>query len=215
MFDIHTAMHLVREAAQEWAVPVLSRPHVKRDPFRTLVACVLSLRTKDETTHVASERLFARADTPVGLLALGEKEVASLIYPVGFYNRKARQIVRLCDRLIETYGGVVPDEIDELLTLGGVGRKTANLVVTEAFGKPGICVDTHVHRIVNRWGYVTSKTPEETERRLRERLPSKYWLTINRLLVSYGKHCCTPLSPKCSECAVRPMCARKGVRRSR
>ena len=214
-FDIHRALRLVENAVKEWNAPYLSLKRVKRDPFKTLIACVLSLRTKDEVTHVSAERLFAQADSPETMLKLGAGKIARLVYPVGFYNQKSRQIVSICSRLIQSYGGEVPDRIDELLTLDGVGRKTANLVITEAFAKPGICVDTHVHRIVNRWGYVSSKTPEETEKRLRQKLPGDYWITINRLLVTYGQSRCTPVSPRCSECAILPMCRQKGVKKTR
>jgi endonuclease-3 len=214
-FSIEKAIKLIRQAADEWHVPYLSQPHVRRDAFKTLVACIMSLRTKDETTDVAAERLFSTASTPESVAAIGEKRLAKLIYPVGFYNQKAKQIIKLCTRLVNDYNSNVPDSLEELLTFDGVGRKTANLVITEAFGKPGICVDTHVHRICNRWGYVSTKTPDQTELALREKLPKKYWLEINRLLVAYGKRRCTPVSPRCSECALQDMCPRKGVERSR
>ena len=214
-FDIHKAVKLVRAAVDAWHVPYLSKEHVRSDPFRTLVACVLSLRTKDETTAAASERLFARAVSPRAMIGLGPQAIAKLIYPVGFYNQKARQIVALCKRLEEAFSGTVPDTIDELLTLDGVGRKTANLVITEAYRKPGICVDTHVHRITNRWGYVRTKSPEQTEQALRKKLPAAYWRDINQLLVTYGQRRCTPLSPKCSECQLDRMCSHRGVTRKR
>jgi len=214
-FDIHKAVKLVRAAVDAWHVPYLSKEHVRSDPFRTLVACVLSLRTKDETTAVASERLFARAASVRAMICLGPRTIATLIYPVGFYNRKARQIVKLCRRLEQAFAGMVPDTIEALLTLEGVGRKTANLVITEAYGKPGICVDTHVHRITNRWGYVRTKSPEQTEQALRKKLPLEYWLDINRLLVTYGQRRCTPLSPRCSECPLDGMCAHRDVTRKR
>ena len=214
-FDIHKAVKLVRAAVDTWHVPYLSKEHVRSDPFRTLVACVLSLRTKDETTAVASERLFARAASVRAMICLGPRTIATLIYPVGFYNRKARQIVKLCRRLEQAFAGMVPDTIEALLTLEGVGRKTANLVITEAYGKPGICVDTHVHRITNRWGYVRTKSPEQTEQALRKKLPLEYWLDINRLLVTYGQRRCTPLSPRCSECPLDGMCAHRDVTRKR
>lgn len=214
-FSIEKAIHLVRQAVDEWHVPYLSRSHVKRDPFKTLVACIMSLRTKDETTDIAAERLFSTASTPESIAVLGDKRLAKLIYPVGFYNQKAKQIIKLCTRLINEYNSNVPDSLEELLTFDGVGRKTANLVITEAFGKPGICVDTHVHRICNRWGYVNTKTPDQTELALRRKLPKKHWLEINRLLVAYGKRRCTPVSPKCSECALLAMCPQNGVTKSR
>jgi len=214
-FDLERAVQLVKQAVETWYVPYLSQPHVKRDPFKTLVACIMSLRTKDETTDVAAERLFSIAATPESMAALGDKRLAKLIYPVGFYNQKAKQIIKLCRRLIDDYDSAVPDSLEELLTFDGVGRKTANLVITEAFGKPGICVDTHVHRICNHWGYVTTKTPDQTEQVLRHILPKKYWLEINRLLVAYGKRRCTPVSPKCSECPLLKMCPQCGVGKKR
>lgn len=186
-----------------------------RDPFRILIGCLLSLRTKDETTGPASARLFALAHTPAGLLALPRPEIERAIYPVGFYRTKARVLHRVCGDLIERFDGRVPADLDALLTLHGVGRKTANLVVTFGFGLPGICVDTHVHRITNRLGFVRTPTPEATEMALRKRLPPRHWIGLNDLLVAFGQNCCHPTSPHCSTCPVRAACARVGVRRSR
>jgi endonuclease-3 len=187
----------------------------RRDPFRVLIACLLSLRTRDETTGPASERLFALADTPAAMLGLSASRIERAIFPVGFYRTKARVILGVCRDLVEHFGSRVPDTIDELLTLKGVGRKTANLVVTVGFGKPGICVDIHVHRISNRLGYVRTRAPEETEVALRARLPRRYWIGYNDLLVSFGQNVCVPVSPKCSICPVRGLCPRAGVTRSR
>jgi len=187
----------------------------RRDPFRVLIACLLSLRTKDETTGPAAERLFALADTPAVMLRLPAPAIERAIFPVGFYRTKARVILGVCRDLLEHFGSRVPDTIDELLTLKGVGRKTANLVVTVGFGKPGICVDIHVHRISNRLGYVRTRAPEETEVALRARLPRRYWIGYNDLLVSFGQNVCLPVSPKCSSCPVRGLCPRVGVTRSR
>jgi endonuclease-3 len=186
-----------------------------RDPFRVLISCILSLRTKDETTAAASQRLFEKADEPRAMLELDEKTIAQTIYPVGFYNNKAKTIRAICRHLIDEHGGKVPDDLDALLELPGVGRKTANLVVTMGFGKPGICVDTHVHRITNRWGLVKTKTPDETETVLREVLPKKHWIPINNLLVTFGQNCCTPISPHCSRCPVEGDCRQVGVERHR
>jgi endonuclease-3 len=186
-----------------------------RDPFRILIGCLLSLRTKDETTGPASARLFALAHTPAGILALPRPEIERAIYPVGFYRTKARVLHRVCGDLIERFDGRVPADLDTLLTLHGVGRKTANLVVTFGFGLPGICVDTHVHRITNRLGFVRTPTPEATEMALRKRLPPRHWIGLNDLLVAFGQNCCHPTSPHCSTCPVRTACARVGVRRSR
>ena len=187
----------------------------RHDPFRVLIACLLSLRTKDETTGPAAERLFALADTPAVMLRLPAPAIERAIFPVGFYRTKARVILGVCRDLLEHFGSRVPDTIDELLTLKGVGRKTANLVVTVGFGKPGICVDIHVHRISNRLGYVRTRTPEKTEVALRACLPRRYWIGYNDLLVSFGQNVCAPVSPKCSICPVRGLCPRVGVTRSR
>jgi len=214
-FDIHKAFLLLDSAIREMKIPYLSKPHIKCDPFRTLIACILSLRTKDETTHAASERLFSKADTPALMLKLGAEKIAELIYPVGFYNQKSKQIIDICETLIKKYKGKVPDEIDELIKFKGVGRKTANLVVTEAFNKPGICVDTHVHRISNRWGYIKTKTPDETEIILRKKLPGEYWINYNRLLVTYGQNLCYPISSECSKCKISSMCKKIGVKKTR
>jgi endonuclease III len=210
------AIGIVRRIAPYWDAPIVGViAHERRDPFRTLISCILSLRTKDETTAGASARLFARARTPRGMLGLSPRAIERLIYPVGFYRTKAKVIREISRDLIGRFGGRVPDRIDDLLTLKGVGRKTANLVVTEAYGKPGICVDTHVHRISNRWGLVKTKTPEQTERALREVLPRRYWLEYNGLLVTFGQTICKPVSPWCSRCPVAPMCPRTGVTHSR
>jgi len=182
-----------------------------RDPFRVLIACILSLRTQDTTTGPASDRLFAVAATPKAMLKLPARRIAQLIYPVGFYRTKARVILGICRDLLERFGGRVPDTIDELLTLNGVGRKTANLVVTMGYRKPGICVDTHVHRISNRLGYVKTRNPEETEMALRGKLPRRYWIGYNDLLVSFGQNICVPISPRCSVCPVATLCRRVGV----
>jgi endonuclease III len=186
-----------------------------RDPFRVLIACILSLRTQDSTTGPASERLFAVAATPEAMLQVPAQRIARLIYPVGFYRTKARVILGICRDLLERFDGRVPDTIDALLTLAGVGRKTANLVVTMGYGKPGICVDTHVHRISNRLGYVKTRAPEETEMALRAKLPRRYWIGYNDLLVSFGQNVCTPISPRCSGCPVRMLCRRVGVTTTR
>lgn len=180
-------------------------------PFRVLISCILSLRTQDATTAKASQRLFALADTPQSTLKLTAKKIEKLIFPVGFYKTKAKTLRDISRLLIDNYGGKVPDTIDELLKFKGVGRKTANLVVTLGYRKPGICVDTHVHRISNRWGYVKTATPEKTEFALRAKLPNPYWIEYNDLLVSFGQHLCRPISPLCSQCPVAKYCRRIGV----
>ena len=194
---------------------VTSIARKSRSPFKTLVSTVISARTKDEVTRAASERLFAVAGTPEEIARLNETTLARLIFPAGFYKTKARAIRALSRAIVADYNGRVPTTIDELLRLPGVGRKTANLVVTQAFRKPGICVDTHVHRIVNRIGVVGTGKPSETEFALRNVLPRKHWIEINDLLVTFGKAICTPVSPRCSVCPIRTDCTQSGVKRSR
>lgn len=186
-----------------------------RDPFQILISCLLSLRTRDPVTLPASQRLFERARTPQQLLNLPSKSIERLIYPVAFYRVKAQRIHEICQHLIGRFQGKVPDTLEELLTLPGVGRKTANLVVTTGFNKLGICVDTHVHRISNRLGYVRTKSPKETEMALRAKLPKRYWRLYNDLLVSFGQTLCQPISPWCSKCPVERHCRRVGVTYSR
>jgi endonuclease-3 len=186
-----------------------------RDPYKVLISCLLSLRTKDEVTAVASKRLFARASTPETVVQLTKDELESLIYPVGFYHRKAEQIREISGTLIDAYDSNVPDTLDELLKLKGVGRKTANIVITMGFHKQGIAVDTHVHRISNRLGLVKTKKPEQTEFALRDILPKKHWIVFNNLLVMHGQKICTPISPKCSICPISEYCDRVGVERFR
>jgi endonuclease-3 len=213
---IHEAVSILLDLVKKWQSPAVTIVS-QRDgnPFKVLISCILSLRTQDKTTGAASARLFALADTPERMLLLSTEEIERAIYPVGFYRNKAAQILEICRELLEKHGGDVPDEIAELLKFKGVGRKTANLVVTLGFGKPGICVDTHVHRICNRWGYVLTKSPEETEFALRGKLPREYWLVINDLLVTFGQNLCFPISPRCSSCRLFHLCDRVGVVKSR
>lgn len=186
-----------------------------QDPFAVLVSTLISLRTRDEVTDVVAPRLLAEAPTPAALAAMDEARIAGLIYPACFYRTKGRTLRAVGRALVERHGGRVPDAMDALLALDGVGRKTANLVITLGFGRPGICVDTHVHRIVNRLGFVRTRAPDETERVLRARLPRRLWIPINDVLVSFGRTHCTPLSPRCSTCPVVGACQRVGVGRSR
>jgi len=185
------------------------------DPFAVLVSTMISLRTKDEVTAAASARLLARAPDPAALAGLSAAAIARRIYPAGFYRTKARHLREAARLLIERHDGRVPEAMEELLELPGVGRKTANLVRNLGFGLPGICVDTHVHRISNRLGWVRTRTPLETEKALEARLPRRYWIPVNGLLVAFGQRTCTPQSPKCSQCPIRAHCARVGVTRSR
>lgn len=215
-FEIDAVMAILHETMPQFPAPLIDGMGANSaTPFHILIATILSLRTKDTLTAVVSPRLFAAADTPAAMLALSEEQIAELIYPVGFYRTKARSIREICAILLERYGGAVPADLEALLALPGVGRKTANLVLTMGFELPGICVDTHVHRICNRWGYLETKTPEETEFALRAKLPPQYWIAINGLLVTLGQNICHPTSPKCSQCPVAAYCARIGVTRSR
>ena len=177
-----------------------------KNPYLVLIACILSLRTNDKTTYPATLRMLKLAKTPQEMMNVAEEDLAKAIYPVGFYKNKAGQIIELSKIIVERYNGKVPDSIDELCKFRGVGRKTANLVMTLGFGEPAICVDVHVHRIFNRIGYVNTKTPDETEFALREKLPQKYWLDINTLMVTHGQNVCKPTKPKCDECPIREYC---------
>ncbi len=201
------------EGEKDPSVTIIARN--TRSPFRVLVSTVISARTKDEVTGQASARLFDLAGTPVEMARLGPARIEKAIYPAGFYKVKARSITGLCKMLGDEFGGEVPDSIDELVRLPGVGRKTANLVLTLGFGIPGICVDTHVHKVTNRLGVIRTKNPTETEFALRRVLPRKHWIEINDLLVMYGKAICTPTSPHCSKCSVEGLCRKSGVTRSR
>ena len=214
-FDIHAAIAILRAEMARFPKPVVDGMGDMRQPFHVLIATILSLRTKDTLTAVVAPRLFAEADTPATMVQLSEDRIVELIYPVGFYRNKARAIREICAILLEQYDGRVPNDLGALLALPGVGRKTANLVLTAGFDLPGICVDTHVHRICNRWGYVATKTPDQTEMALREILPIEYWKEINGLLVTLGQNICHPTSPRCSVCPLAQVCARIGVTRSR
>lgn len=211
--DIHTVVRILKREIRRWPVPALAK--YVETPFTVLISCILSLRTQDKTTLAASDRLFAITRTPASMLALPLKTIEGAIYPVSFYRTKARTIHAICQQLLSRHAGKVPSDLDELLSLPGVGRKTANIVVTLAFSQPGIAVDTHVHRISNRLGYVRSRTPEKTEMALRRKLPPKYWIVFNDLLVAYGQNLCKPISPHCSTCKISLYCKRIGVKKSR
>jgi len=214
--EIHKIINILREETRKWDVPIVTlTAETYHDPFRVLISTILSLRTQDTTTAKVSKRLFELADNPQDMLKLSVKVIEKVIYPIGFYKTKARTIRYLCRELIDKYKSRVPDDLDELLKLKGVGRKTANLVVTLGYGKAGICVDTHVHRISNRLGYIKTKTPLETEMLLRKKLPKKYWIEYNDLLVSFGQHLCRPISPWCSVCPIESYCDKVGVDKSR
>jgi endonuclease-3 len=214
--DIHKAIKILNAEVRRWNTPAVGLVAERtRDPFRVLISCILSLRTKDGTTEKANDRLFALGSTSEEIADLPVKKIEKAIFPVGFYRIKAKTIKGLSKTIINKYSSKVPDDLDELLKLKGVGRKTANLVLTLGYGKLGICVDTHVHRIVNRWGYVRTKNPFETEMALREKIPKKYWIEINNLLVLYGQNLCKPISPLCSKCRLFKYCDRIGVKKSR
>ncbi len=204
-------MRYLEIVVQQWPVPVVIHEERKKEPFRILISCLISLRTRDEVTLSASERLFALADNPQKLLALPLAAIEEAIYPSAFYRTKAKSFHALCRELEERHGGQVPDTLEGLLELPGVGRKTANLTLILGFDGLGICVDTHVHRIVNRWGYVKTKSADETEVALREKLNRKYWKQLNRLLVAFGQNVCKPISPICGECRLSRWCQRVGV----
>ncbi|MCB5224822.1 MAG: endonuclease III [Candidatus Cloacimonadaceae bacterium] len=211
-FNIDKVMQALAKHFDEVKTPIVDLIQVQtKDPFKVLVATILSARTKDETTAKASARLFSQAETPEELDKLSESQINNLIHPVGFHNTKAKHLKQLPGVLQELFDGKVPAEIDDLLQLPGVGRKTANLVRAVAFSLPAICVDVHVHRISNRWGYVSTKNPLETEMALRKILPEKYWLTYNSHVVAFGQNLCTPRKPRCHECPIYDYCPRIGV----
>lgn len=214
--EIHKAVPILKREIRKWKDPAVGVVQKEtRDPFLILVSTLLSLRTKDPVTEAASKRLFKLARTPRALSRLSSAAIRRAIYPVCFYRVKTGTLKAVAKELLSRHGGKVPDDIDALTALKGVGRKTANLVVTLGFGKPGICVDTHVHRICNRWGYVRTKTPDETETALRRKLPGRYWIILNDLLVPYGQNLCVPVSPHCSRCRIARYCRRVGVARFR
>lgn len=178
----------------------------QKDPYIVLIACILSLRTNDITTYPATMKMLQLAKTPEEMMNIDEKELAEAIYPVGFYNNKAKQIIALSKKLVEEYNGKVPNSIEELLKFDGVGRKTANLVMAKGFNIPAICVDVHVHRIFNRLGIVNTENPEETEMQLRKLIPQKYWIRLNTEFVTLGQNICKPTKPMCPFCPIRYYC---------
>ncbi|NLJ49281.1 MAG: endonuclease III [Candidatus Atribacteria bacterium] len=207
--NIAQTFAILQENKKQWQD--LTLESLGKNPFLILVGCILSLRTKDQMTRQVAERLFKTIRSPQQLLSYSEDDIAQIIYPVGFYRRKAKNLIDISRILIHKYQSQVPSTLEELLELPGVGRKTANLVLTVGFGKPGICVDTHVHRIVNRWGYVKTKTPEQTEIALRNKLPQEFWIPINSLLVLFGQNICLPRRPHCEKCPVEDFCDQVGV----
>ena len=214
--ELDANWNVLKKQARSLRLPWIDQMTIrKRDPFQVLISCILSLRTQDKTTEAASRRLFQIARTPETLAKIPVGKIEKTIYPVGFYRVKAKRIREMSKEIAAKYGGRVPDTIEELLHLKGVGRKTANLVVTAGFNRDGICVDTHVHRITNRWGLIKTKNPIQTEFALREILPKKYWKQINSYLVAFGQGICKPISPLCSRCQVSKVCRKIGVGKSR
>ncbi len=205
MKNIKEAIKILEEAKQPQSDFVKLMDNFK-DPYLVLIACILSLRTNDKTTYPATLRMLELAKTPQEMMRISEEELANAIYPVGFYKNKAGQIIELSKKIVEDLNGKVPNSIDELCKFRGVGRKTANLVITLGYGEPAICVDVHVHRIFNRLGYIKTKTPEETEFALREKLPIELWIPINTLLVTHGQNVCKPIKPMCDKCPIADYC---------
>ena len=209
---------LLQQELQHYQQPIVSREkrNIKQTPFTTLISCLLSLRTKDEVTEQASYRLLKHYDTPQKIVQLTEQQIANLIYPVGFYNTKAKRIRKISQTLLDHYDGKVPEKLEELLQLKGVGRKTANIVIVYGHKKSGFLpIDTHCHRIPNRLGWIRTKTPEETEKALKKILPKQYWDDFNTLFVLFGQRICVPVSPLCSKCPIKRFCQKKGVTRQR
>ncbi len=216
MAAIDSVIRILKKETKKYTTPIVTEVKEKTsDPYKVLISCIISLRTKDRVTRESSRNLFLEAGTPEKMADIKESRIAELIYPAGFYKTKAKRIREISKTLTAQYNSKVPDEIDELLKLKGVGRKTANLVLTLGYNKLGICVDTHVHRISNRIGYVSTKTPEQTEFALRKKLPEKYWIIYNDLLVTWGQNVCAPISPWCSRCAIMEYCRRAWVKKSR
>lgn len=214
--DIDIIVRILKKETQEFIVPSVTQISLKfKSPFFVLISCLLSLRTKDKTTSQASYRLFRLARTPEAIAKLKASDIEKAIYPVGFYRTKAKRIKEICQVLIDKFSSRVPHTLEELLSLKGVGRKTANLVLSEGYGIKAICVDTHVHRITNRLGYCKTRTPEETEMCLRNKLPRSHWIEYNRLLVTWGQNTCKPISPLCGMCAISAYCQKTGVLKHR
>ncbi len=209
-------MEILHKETKDFFVPVVSKLDLEGvNPFIILISTVMSLRTKDQVTLDATIRLMKYGTTPEEIIKLSEEKIKKIIYPVGFYKTKAKRIIEICKILIQKYNGKTPANMEKLLDLPGVGRKTANLVLAVGFKLPGMCVDTHVHRISNRFGIINTKNAEETEFALREVLPIKYWEKYNEYLVSWGQNICKPISPFCSKCRVKPLCKQKGVKKYR
>jgi endonuclease III len=214
-FNIAEVVKELKKAVKDFRTPIVTVIAKINDPFAVLISCIISLRTRDDVTETASARLFALAKSPAELLKLSDAQIVKAIYPTAFFRNKAKSMKEMCKVLVNEYSGKVPDKLEELLKLKGVGRKTANLTLTLGYNKPGICVDIHVHRICNRLGYVKTKSPDETEMVLREILPKRFWKGFNDLLVSFGQNLCKPVSPFCGSCPILYTCPKIGVTRHR
>ncbi|MBL7160522.1 MAG: endonuclease III [Candidatus Aenigmarchaeota archaeon] len=213
--EIPRVISTLKKETPKFKETIITKVSRRQSPFQVLVSCILSLRTKDQVTSKASERLFSLATTPEKILSLTERQIQKAIYPVAFYRIKSRNLKKMSKILLENFNGEVPSKMESLLELPNVGRKTANIVLVHGFQKHAIPVDTHVHRIPNRLGWVKTKTPEQTEFALRKILPKKYWQDFNDLIVTWGQNVCVPISPWCSKCAIKKYCKRVGVGRSR
>lgn len=215
--EIDKIVHLLKINTHQYTQPLIDIiiDEYGKDPFLILIGCLLSLRARDLSTIHVCRDLFKHATTPKQLLALSRKDLEKIVFKTGFYKNKARTLQEVSATLLERFGGKVPETLDELMSIKGVGPKTANLVLGLAFGKPAICVDTHVHRISNRLGLIATKTPEKTEEALKKVLPKKYWTAWNKYLVIWGQNICVPISPKCSQCVLNKICKRVGVTKSR
>ncbi len=212
--NINEVVKVLKKEYRRFKTPFVTvEADSSKKAFNVLISTIISLRTKDKTTQEASVRLLKLASNPKDMLKLKIPQIEKALYPAGFYRVKAKTIKEVCYELVDKYDSKVPDDLDELLKLKGVGRKTANLVITLGYNKPGICVDTHVHRIFNRLGYIKTKTPDESEFALREKLPKRYWIDINSLLVAYGQNLCKPIGPKCDECKIENYCMKIGVKK--
>ncbi len=215
-FNIEEVIKILEKESKSWNVPVVTLIALnERDPFKVLISTIISLRTKDEVTIESSKRLFNVLKTPQDIFNLTTLKIESLIYPCGFYKRKALQIKEICERLVKDFNSIVPKDLDTLLTFKGVGRKTANLVLAQGYDIPAVCVDVHVHRISNRLGFIKTKNPEETEFELMNKLSKKYWINYNSLFVAFGQSICKPISPYCSKCPISYYCKKIDIVKSR
>lgn len=206
--NINKVLTKIEKSINDYSPPLAEKIAEKKNPFQLLVSTILSARTRDEVTHEVCQELFKQVSEPSDLKKISIKDLEKIIKPINFYKNKAKYLKELSDLK------KVPDNIEELTKIKGVGRKTANIVLNTAFNKPSIAVDTHVHRVINRLGYVKTETPEQTEKALRNKLPKKWWSRINRILVLFGQNTCTPRKPKCSDCPVNNQCPRIGVKES-